>query len=208
LTGSTTDSAEGAEDEKSAVFFWEGARSDQIRTKRLRLRAPERSDLTPLHEAISETLPELVCWLPWAQPNHGRADSRQYIRHARTSRGRGLALEYIVEDARTDRLLGIMSLHRIDWYRRMAGLGYWIRRSAWGEGVATEAGQAVLARAFRTGELHRVEAHVALENRASQRVVEKLGFQREGVARQIEYVNGRYLDHIQYSLLRTDKSAG
>jgi ribosomal-protein-alanine N-acetyltransferase len=65
-----------------------------------------------------------------------------------------------------------------------------------------------MARAFRTGELHRIEAHVALENRASQRVVEKLGFRREGVARQIEYVNGRYLDHVQYSRLRTDGSTG
>ena len=190
------------------MFFWEGARSEEIRTERLRLRPPARHDLDPLHDAILESLPELVRWLPWAQPNHTRGDSRSYIRHARTSRNQGLALEYVVEDAHSGRLLGIMSLHRIDWFRRMAGLGYWIRESAWGCGVATEAGAAVLARAFRTGELHRIEAHVALENRASQRVVEKLGFRREGVARQIEYVNGRYLDHVQYSLLRADGSPG
>ena len=48
---------------------------------------------------------------------------------------------------------------------------------------------------------------MALENHTSQRVVEKLGFEREGVAREVEFVNGRYLDHIQYSLLRP-KSLG
>jgi RimJ/RimL family protein N-acetyltransferase len=192
----------------TSLFFWEGSRSEQIHSERLRLRPPERGDLEALHAAIGETLPDLVRWLPWAQPNHQRSDSRQYIRHARAMRVRGLALEFIVEDARSGEFCGITSLHRIDWYRRTAGLGYWIRRSCWGQGIATEAAGAVLARAFRTGELHRVEAHVALENLASQRVVEKLGFQREGVARQIEYIDGHYLDHIQYSLLRTDKGAG
>jgi ribosomal-protein-serine acetyltransferase len=190
------------------VYFWEGSRSGEICTERLSLRPPERTDLDSLHEAILETLPELVRWLAWAQPQHQRADSRQYIRHARTTRARGLALEYLVEDAVSGRLLGITSLHRIDPYRRSAGLGYWIRRSAWGSGIATEAAEAVLTRAFHMGDLHRVEAHVALANRASQRVIEKLGFVREGVARELEFVDGRYLDHIQYGLLRTDKGSG
>jgi RimJ/RimL family protein N-acetyltransferase len=52
--------------------------------------------------------------------------------------------------------------------------------------------------------LNRIEAHVAPANRRSCRVVEKLGFKREGLARELELVAGRYLDHAQYSLLRRE----
>ena len=71
-------------------------------------------------------------------------------------------------------------------------------------GIASEAAAAALAHALGGLRLHRVEALVALENKASQRVIEKLGFTREGVAREAEYVDGRYLDHIQYSFLHGD----
>ncbi len=101
-------------------------------------------------------------------------------------------------------VLGITSLHRIDWARRCAGVGYWIRSSALGKGLATEATRATIEYAFRDLGLHRLEVHIAPENRASLRVVEKLGFQREGLARDSEHINGRYADHMQYSLLRSD----
>ena len=54
----------------------------EIRTERLRLRAPKRSDVTPLHEAIAETLTDLVPWLPWARADHGLAETRRYLRAA------------------------------------------------------------------------------------------------------------------------------
>ena len=49
-----------------------------------------------------------------------------------------------------------------------------------------------------------IEVLVAPENKPSQRVVEKVGFVREGVARGAEFLSGSYLDHIQYALLRSD----
>ncbi len=184
------------------VFVADEAVRDELITGRLRLRAPRRSDTGPLHEAIVETLPELVKWLPWARDRHTRADTRRYLRGARAARARRGAYEFIIEDSENSELLGITSLHRIDWIRRSAGVGYWIRQSRWGKGFATEAVRALIERGFGVYRLHRLEAHVALENHASQRVVQKLGFEREGVAREVELVNGRYLDHIQYSLLR------
>jgi ribosomal-protein-serine acetyltransferase len=173
-----------------------------LRTERLGLRTPRRRDLGPLDEAIQETLPELVRWLPWAHRGHARGDTRAYLRDARSARMRRSAFEFVVADLADGRLLGIVSTHRIDWTRRCAGLGSWVRRSAWGKQVATEAARGLVEYAFRTLELHRLEAHVAPANQASRRVVEKLGFHREGIARDFEFIDGRYLDHIQYSLLR------
>jgi ribosomal-protein-serine acetyltransferase len=173
----------------------------ELVTDRLRLRAPRRADAGPLFEAIAETLEQLVPWLPWARPDHSRSETRRYLRAARTAWARHTAFEFVIEAPTGGSILGVTSLHRIDWLRHSAGIGYWIRRSRFGEGLATEASEAVLAHAFGALMLHRVEALVALANKPSQRVVEKLGFTREGVARDAEFVDGRFLDHIQYSLL-------
>lgn len=173
----------------------------EIVTRRLTLRPARRSDVGPLHEAIVETLPDLVKWLPWARPGHRKADTRHYVRGARAALARRGAYEFVIEDLETGNIVGITSLHRIDWIRRSAGVGYWVRRSCWGKGLATEAVDALTQRGLRVFCLHRLEAHVSLDNRASQRVVEKLGFEREGIARGVEYLNGRYVDHIQYSLI-------
>jgi RimJ/RimL family protein N-acetyltransferase len=176
----------------------------EIAGPRLRLREPRRSDLDALHEAICETLPELVRWLPWARESHSRADTRRYLRGARIARAHRTAFEFIVEDATGSQLLGVTSVHRIDWVRHSAGLGYWIRRSCQGKGTATEAARLLADYAFRTLRLHRLEAHVALDNPASQRVVERAGFRREGVARENELIGGRFIDHVQYGLLAPD----
>lgn len=178
----------------------------EILTERLRLRAPKRGDVTALHEAIAETLADLVPWLPWARSDHGPAETRRYLRAARGAWSRQSAFEFVIELRDTGRVAGVTSLHRVDWVRAAAGLGYWVRRSEWNRGVATEAASAALAHALGGLRLHRIEALVALENKTSQRVVEKLGFVREGVAREAEFVDGRYLDHIQYSFLRSDAS--
>lgn len=187
------------------MFSWEPA--SELRSERLLLRPPRRSDLAALEEAIDETIDALSLWLPWARPGHSRADTRRYLRSARLARNRRHSFEFAVCD-HTETLLGMVSLHRIDWLRRCCGMGYWLRRSAWGKGFATEAARAALEFGFGPLGLNRIEVHVALENRASQRVAEKLGLQREGVARGLEYVNGRYLDHIQYALLRGEGPRG
>src|SRR5262249_5029844 len=164
----------------------------------------KRGDVNPLHDAIAETLTDLVPWLPWARLDHGPAETRRYLRAARSAWSRQSAFEFVIELRDSGRVVGVTSLHRVDWVRAAAGLGYWVRRSEWNRGIASEAAAAALSHALGGLRLHRIEALVALENKSSQRVIEKLGFTREGVAREAEFVDGRYLDHIQYSFLHGD----
>jgi RimJ/RimL family protein N-acetyltransferase len=168
------------------------------------MRPPRRTDASALHEAIAETLPELVRWLPWARRGHDRLDTRRYLRGARLGWSRRSSFEFVVEELESERVIGVTSLHRIDWVRRCAGLGYWIRASSQGKGYATEAARAAALYAFRQLDLHRLELHIALANAASHRVAERLGARREGIARDAERVDGLYLDHVQYALLSTD----
>jgi RimJ/RimL family protein N-acetyltransferase len=175
--------------------------------ERLRLRAPRRSDLAALDAAIQETLPDLILWLPWAHPAHRRADSRRYIRGAQAARASRSAFEFLIERPEDGVLVGMISLHRVDWARRCAGMGYWIRRTCWGKNIATEAARMLFDHAFDSLELQRIEVHVAIGNAASHRVAQKLGLQREGIARGSERIAGEFVDHVQYARLREDRES-
>ena len=85
-----------------------------------------------------------------------------------------------------------------------AELGYWLGKSFWGRGIATAAARAVTGYAFRDLELLRIDALVLTENMASIRVLEKAGFQREGLLRQVELKQGVPMDHFLYAILREE----
>ena len=87
---------------------------------------------------------------------------------------------------------------------RSAGIGYCLNDTAWGQGFATEAAGAVLQWAFETLDLNRVQSEADTRNIASARVLEKLGFLREGTLREDCIVNGDVSDSWVYGLLRRD----
>ena len=85
-----------------------------------------------------------------------------------------------------------------------AELGYWLGKAFWGRGIATAAARAVTGYAFRDLGLLRIDALVLTENMPSIRVLEKVGFQREGLLRQVELKQGVPLDHFLYAMLREE----
>jgi RimJ/RimL family protein N-acetyltransferase len=97
-------------------------------------------------------------------------------------RERGLLAPYVLEDARTGALLGGATLHHLDSMRDTVEVGYWLFVDARGRGVATRAVRALCEHAHANG-IYRVEAHVRVGNTASERVLERVGFAREGVKR-------------------------
>jgi RimJ/RimL family protein N-acetyltransferase len=87
---------------------------------------------------------------------------------------------------------------------RFAELAYWIAREHWNEGYATAAVAAMVEYGFDELGLHRVKAATFADNEASQRVLEKVGFEREGVAREEAYVEGTWRDCVDYGLLERE----
>lgn len=101
--------------------------------------------------------------------------------------------------------IGHVMLRRVDWQSRNADLAYGIHPDEEGNGYATEAADLCLTRAFDEMGLHKVTAMVVEGNDASMRVLEKLGFEQEGVFR--EHINsyGDYLDAHHFGLLRSER---
>jgi RimJ/RimL family protein N-acetyltransferase len=117
-------------------------------------------------------------------------------------RDSGLLCPYVIEDG-GGVIRGGLALHHFDPFRDGVEVGYWLLRDARGRGFATRSVRAATEHAFANG-IVRVEAHVRLGNRASERVLERLGFEREGVKRKLLRHEGERVDATLFSLVATD----
>jgi len=97
------------------------------------------------------------------------------------------------------RLIGAVDLRLHE--DRCAEIGYLIEKPMWGQGIVPEAVRLVLGFSFGPLKLHRIEAGIFSENPRSMRVLEKLGFTREGVSRERYFRLGRWMDAINYAIL-------
>jgi ribosomal-protein-alanine N-acetyltransferase len=96
-------------------------------------------------------------------------------------------------------MVGIINLSNIVRGALHSGnVGYFVDRSRNGRGLATEAVGAIVALAFGEAGLHRVEAGTLVDNIPSQRVLEKNGFERIGLARRYLQIAGEWRDHVLF----------
>ncbi len=129
-----------------------------------------------------------------------------FARHVPRTRDR-IADELDADDAvhllagRDGDPVGFVWLFGIDDAMGRAELGYWIAPDEQGQGYATETADLAVTHAFDGRRLHRVLARVFEWNDASRRVLEKLGFRREGTLRDHYFVDGEYVDAYLYGLL-------
>jgi [ribosomal protein S5]-alanine N-acetyltransferase len=144
-----------------------------------------------------------IHWRARHTPAAYRAMRRVVARRARM--GTSLPFALRVEG----RLAGQVTLDNIVRGALRSGyLGYWIDRSVAGRGMASLAVALVCDHAFNQVGLHRVEADIRPENLPSQRLVERLAFQREGLLRRYLDIDGDWRDHISYALLAEDLPGG
>ena len=103
-----------------------------------------------------------------------------------------------------DRVIGTGTLCGFDQAHRRCEVGYALVRSEWGRGVMSRVLPALIGFGFEALDLHRIEADVDPRNPASYRLLERLGFQREGCRRESYFVGGEIQDAIVYGLLRRE----
>ncbi len=176
-------------------------------TPRLDLRPFRRRDLEPLITAVGGSMDELARWLPWVHRGYGRADALRFIRDSSAAWVEGRAYDFAIRRPEApDDHVGNISIWPVSRRERSGEVGYWIRTSDAGTGIATEAATAVLAVGFEEMGLHRVTLRIAVGNTPSERVAEKLGFLREGLLRKEVQVAGDWLDHTLWAMLEEEYS--
>ena len=178
----------------------------EIRGGRVCLRPPTMQDYSAWAELRALSRAHLTPWEPqWTRDELARSNFRrrlrQYNREMRDDQG----YAYLIFTEADARLVGGLNLSNVRrGVAQAASIGYWMGAPYAGRGLMTESVRAAVAFAFGALRLNRLEAACLPSNAASQRVLEKVGFAREGRARRYLKINGQWQDHDLFALLQDD----
>jgi RimJ/RimL family protein N-acetyltransferase len=171
----------------------------ELRDEWLVLRPWREDDASAVYEACQD--PEIQHWIPVIPRPYTKQDALAFVTGALDLGPYEFAVE---EDGH---LVGSIGM-RVNEEARTSHIGYWCAPRARGRGVTTHALRLLCRYAFEELSLERLELITDPENRASQRVAEKVGFQREGILRShVLHPDGRRRDSVMFSLLPDDPVA-
>jgi ribosomal-protein-serine acetyltransferase len=165
----------------------------------IELRLLDERDAKEIYRLIDQNRAYLREWLPWLDVTRSVEDEAAFIRSVRAqytdNRGFGCSIWY------RGQVAGTISYHPIDWPNRKVEIGYWLGAQFQGKGLMTRACEKLITIAFDELKLNRVEIRCATGNRRSCAIPERLGFTKEGVIRQSEWLYDHFVDLVLYGLL-------
>lgn len=168
------------------------------------IRRYQVTDIPLLHEAVRESISEISPWMPWCHPDYSMEDSAAWVLSRDEAWANEVEHSFVITDAETGAFLGAVGLNQFNRDHQFANLGYWVRSSRAGRGVATTATLLTARFGLRKLALQRIEILAAVGNKPSQRVAEKAGAKNEGVLRNRLSLRGQPHDAVMYSLIPSD----
>lgn len=181
-----------------------------IKGEGLILRAPKLADHAEWARLRSESRDFLAPWEPaWPQNDLTRAAFRLRVRRVAEDMRADASYAFLVTRESDGAILGGLTLSQVR--RRVAmtaTLGYWIGAAYARQGHMTRAVRLALGFSFGPLGLRRIEAACLPHNAASVTLLEKVGFKREGYAREYLQIAGRWQDHLLYAMLAHDHVNG
>ncbi|MGJ1263724.1 GNAT family N-acetyltransferase [Sphingobacterium spiritivorum] len=167
---------------------------------KLQQTSPEHAE--GLLEAVDRNRDHLSRFLPWVGNMQEVADFDQYIQYCMDLYDQRQEISFVILYGQT--IVGRIGLHHINQQNKSAAIGYWLNRDMEGEGIISRSCRQIIDLAFNELGLNRIEIKAAVENTKSQAIPQRLGFQREGILRKSELVNGIFLDLVVFSMLKEE----
>ncbi len=155
-----------------------------------------------LASLVAQNVAHLRTFLPAVAQLATLEQARLYLQAAVESAAQGEVLEWYLFSGAT--LCGSIRVKDIDPFDRKAKIGYFLGHAFEGQGIMTASLRVILGYCFGTLQLNRIELHCAATNAPSAAVADRLGFTREGILRQDEWLNGAFVDQYVYGLLRAE----
>ena len=168
----------------------------------LRLELLDDEHAEALFRAVDANRNHLSTYLPWVNDMRSIADFYDYIKGCELLTLQGKEVSFVI--IYNEVLVGRIGLHHINRQNKNAAIGYWLTANVQGKGIMLAACKAIISYGFQVAHLHRIEIKAAVENLRSQAIPQKLHFKKEGILRQAELVNDRYLDLVLYALVKAD----
>ena len=172
-----------------------------IETERLRLRNVTSEDAKDMFTYLSDQ--EVVQHMG-LEPYKSVEDVLEEIDWYKSIWEKGTGIRWCITLKNEDTVIGSCGFLNRQPKHYKSEIGYELSRKYWGQGIAGEALEAVLAYGFQHLNLERIEALIEPLNISSQKLVEKHGFLREGLLRHHEYTCGKFDDLYMYSILKGD----
>jgi len=173
----------------------------ELDTTNLHLRRIALSDAGDMFKMLSD--PESMKY--WSSPPVADvSDALKVLREDVESDAKGNSICWAVTLKGEDKMIGKCILFQFSQANRRAEVGFILNRDYWRRGLMLQALQAVIQFAFCTLNLHRLEADVDPDNAGSLGILEKLGFEREGLFRDRWRLNDGWVDSVMLGLLNPD----
>lgn len=167
----------------------------------IRLRGIRDSDHDRLFALFSN--PQVMRY--WSRgPMTDRQEAVDYAKTILDGFVRRDLLNWIVADTKSDAMIGTATLYEINPQHARAGLGYALMPEYWGKGLAQEAATLAISYGIFELGLHRIEADTEPNNFRSNKVLERLDFQREGLLRERFFHPDGIQDSLIFGLLRSE----
>lgn len=173
---------------------------------RVLLRAPRMDDWSSWAAVRRESRDFLTPWEPtWAHDSLTQQSFRRRLRVQQRERLAGTSSSFLIFERASDEVIGGITVADIRrGVAQACTIGYWIGRRHARMGYMSEGVAAVLDHIFESLRLHRVEAACLPDNVASRRLLAKLGFREEGLARAYLKIDGRWQDHRLFAMLESE----
>ncbi len=155
-----------------------------------------------LFRAVDSNREHLSQFLPWVDSMLSEYDMHQYLKGSKMLIEEKRELSFVIVSEGF--AIGRIGLHNINIQNKNASIGYWLVKDAEGKGIITQSCRKLITHGFQNLNLNRIEIRAAANNRRSRAVAEKLSLKKEGILREVELVNGTYLDLILFSILKKE----
>ncbi len=170
----------------------------------IKLLPVKSSDADSLFKAVTESINELIPWMPWCSKEYAFKESLSWCELRERFWKNRTEYDFAIRDKSDDSFLGVCGINKINMQERFANLGYWVRTGKTCQGIATAAVPLLAGFGFENLRLNRLEIIVAESNSASRRVAEKAGAVREGLLRKRLIVHNKVFNAFMFSLVRED----
>jgi ribosomal-protein-alanine N-acetyltransferase len=179
----------------------------KIKTKRLILRSAKINDAAYITQNVHNLdVARYTANIPFP---YSIKNAKYFIKLCRKQESQKpcINLNLVIEIQSLKKVIGCIGLIRIDHFTGKADIGYWLGKDYWRQGIGFEAVNALIKFAFGKLKLQRLEAAICIENRASQALVKKAGFKKEGLHRRANrsLATGKLHDIFIYALLKPGK---
>jgi ribosomal-protein-serine acetyltransferase len=168
------------------------------------LRPYKMSDANDTYRAIRESIKEVGAWLPFAHEGYAIKETKDWLKKQGKEWKTGNAYDFGIYDAKDRSFIGGCGINAISKMGRHANLGYWVRTSRIGQGIAPAATRLLAKWGFDVLKLNRIEVVVAVGNEKSLRAAAKAGAKREGVLRNRLILRDKAQDAVMHSLIPED----